>query len=89
MLAPNRIAVYLTALAALGAALAPVVADMDWTSTAGVIAGVLGLVTVVTKWLDGWQAYERDVRQGKTVQHTTHGGASTMAGTTYAGPHAE
>lgn len=88
MLAPNRIAVYLTALAALGAALAPVVADMDWTSTAGVIAGVLGLVTVVTKWLDGWQAYERDVRQGKTA-HTSPGGASGMAGTTYAGPHAE
>lgn len=63
MFAPNRIAVYLTSLAALAAALAPVAADMDWTSTAGLIAGLLGLVTVVSKWLDGWQAYERDTRK--------------------------
>lgn len=62
-LAPNRIAVYLTALAALAGAIAPVLGDMDWTSTAGIIAALLALVTVVSKWLDGWQAYERDVRR--------------------------
>ena len=56
--APNRIAVYLTSIAALAGALAPAVADLDLTSTAGVIAGLLALLGVVRKWLDGWQAYE-------------------------------
>lgn len=55
---PNRIAVYLTALAALLAALAPVVADLDWTSTAGVIAGLLAIAKIVDTWLKGWQQYE-------------------------------
>jgi hypothetical protein len=55
---PNRIAVYLTAIAGLLTALAPVVADLDWTSTAGVIAGFVGVAGVVAKWLDGWQKHE-------------------------------
>lgn len=59
MLAPNRIAVYLTALAAIAGGLAPVVADLDLSSTAGVVAGVFSIVAVARKWLDGWQAYER------------------------------
>ncbi len=58
--APNRVAVYLTSIAALCAGLAPAVADLDLTSTAGVIAGLLALLGVVRKWLDGWQAYESD-----------------------------
>lgn len=65
--APNRIAVYLTALASLAAALAPAVANLDLTSTGGVALGLLGLVAVVNRWLDGWQAYEaaRDGHGGK------------------------
>jgi hypothetical protein len=58
MPAPNRVAVYLAAAAALLGALAPVIADMDWESTAGLIAGLGGIVTVVYKWLDGWQKFE-------------------------------
>ena len=55
---PNRIAVYITALAALAAAVAPVVADMDIASTAGIIGGVLALAGVVSTWLVGWQKFE-------------------------------
>lgn len=55
---PNRIAVYLTALAALAAGLAPAIADLDWTSTAGVIAGLVAILSVVQKWLSGWQQHE-------------------------------
>lgn len=55
---PNRIAIYLTTGAALAAALAPVVANLDWTSTAGVIAGISAITAVVYKWLGGWQAHE-------------------------------
>lgn len=62
-LSPNRVAVYLTALAAFAGALAPVIVDMDWTSTVGVVAGLATLLGVVRKWLDGWQTYERDLRR--------------------------
>lgn len=55
---PNRIAVWLTALAGLLTAISPVVANLDWTSTAGLIAGFVGVVGVVAKWLDGWQKHE-------------------------------
>lgn len=57
---PNRVAVYLTASAALLTALAPAVADLDLTSTATLIAGLAGLVTVVCKWLTGWQTDEQN-----------------------------
>lgn len=39
-------------------ALAPVVADLDLTSTAGVIAGIAAIAAVALKWLQGWQQYE-------------------------------
>lgn len=55
---PNRIALYLTSIAALLVALAPVVADLDWTSTAGLIGGLGAVALVVNKWLEGWQKYE-------------------------------
>jgi len=58
MPAPNRIAVYITAVAALLAAAAPVVADMDISSTVGVVGGVVALAGVVATWLVGWQKYE-------------------------------
>lgn len=55
---PNRIAVYLTALAALAGGLAPVVANLDLTSTIGISAGLVAITAVVYKWLEGWQHYE-------------------------------
>lgn len=58
-LLPNRVAVWLTSLAALSGALAPAVADLDLSSTVGIIGGLAVLLGVVRKWLDGWQAYEK------------------------------
>ncbi len=55
---PNRIAVYLTVAAGLLAALAPVVADLDLSSTASVVAGLTAIVVVVNRWLQGWQQME-------------------------------
>lgn len=55
---PNRIALYLTTAAGLLTALAPVVADLDITSTVGLIGGVGSITLVVRKWLEGWQHYE-------------------------------
>lgn len=58
----GRIATYVGGAGALCAALAPAVANLDLTSTAGLGAGVIALAGVVIKWLDGWQKYEQDVR---------------------------
>jgi hypothetical protein len=59
---PNRIAVYLVAAASLLTALAPAVADLDPTSTASLVAGLVGLVLIATKWLTGWQQHEESQR---------------------------
>ena len=60
--APNRIAVYLTSAAGLATAAAPVIADLDLTSTVVIVGGFAGLAAVVNRWLVGWQADERDKR---------------------------
>lgn len=57
-IAPNRVAVYLTAGAALAGGLAPAVADLDVTSTGGIIAGLAVILGVVNRWLTGWQTHE-------------------------------
>ena len=82
---PNRLATYAAALAALCAAIVPVVADLDWTSTVGIIGGVGALSAVVWKWLDGWQKYEERVAlepilpENQPVQLPTEGGGTTLA----------
>jgi protein-S-isoprenylcysteine O-methyltransferase Ste14 len=55
---PNRIAVYLAAFVGLGTALAPIIADADWTSTAGIIAGGGIILGAIATWLRGWQLFE-------------------------------
>lgn len=54
----NRVVAVLTALLGVAAAIAPVAADMDWTSTIGVITGVGVVAAAALKWLDGWQKAE-------------------------------
>ncbi len=55
---PNRLVAYATALLGLVAALAPVIADLDWESTASVIAGVGVTAAAALVWLNGYQKYE-------------------------------
>lgn len=55
---PNRIAVYMTSVAGLLTALAPVIANLDLTSTFGLVGGFVGAALVVKQWLDGWAKYE-------------------------------
>lgn len=55
---PNRAALILGSVAALLGGAAPLVADMDWESTAGVIAGVIALATYVNNFVTGWQKHE-------------------------------
>ena len=67
-LAPNRVAVYFTVVAAITGGLAPVLADLDLTSTAGVLAGVVAIVAVVQKFLAGWQQYESAIYQADLLR---------------------
>lgn len=72
---PNRVAVWLTAAAALCAGLAPVVADLDVSSTVGVVAAIASVTAVVDRWLKGWQSYE--ARQPVASQSTSTNSTST------------
>lgn len=56
--APNRIAVYLTGLAGLATAIAVPVAELDTSSTVGVVGGLAAIVGVAVKFLEGWQRHE-------------------------------
>jgi protein-S-isoprenylcysteine O-methyltransferase Ste14 len=55
---PGRIATVLAIVAGVAGAVAPAAANLDWTSTAGVIAGTLAIVGAIGKWLTGWQQHE-------------------------------
>lgn len=57
----NRVVAIAAVLVSLGLAILPVALNYDWTSTAGVSAGIGAVVLVTLKWLDGWQQYEERV----------------------------
>lgn len=54
----NRIVILVGSLFALAAGLLPVVANLDWTSTAGVLVSLGAVASFIVKWLDGWQKFE-------------------------------
>jgi len=54
----NRIVAIASVVLSLALAVLPVLADLDWTSTAGVIAGITAILSVTLKWLSGWQQHE-------------------------------
>jgi hypothetical protein len=56
---PNRAASYLAAATALVLGLLPLVGNLDWTSTAGIIASIGAILGIAYKWLDNWGKYER------------------------------
>jgi hypothetical protein len=56
---PNRLAVYITAAGALALGLLPLVGNLDWTSTAGILGAIAAIAYVVREWLHNWGRYER------------------------------
>lgn len=60
MFLPNRIATGLLVVCGLAAAVLPVAGNMDWTSTAGVVAGVGAIAAALVTWLKGWQQNEAE-----------------------------
>lgn len=71
---PNRVAVILTALTGLAGAIAPAVANLDPTSTAGIVAGLGTIAAAVVKWLDGWQKHEAHQANLALVRASRGGG---------------
>lgn len=67
----NRVVAIATAILSLGLAVLPVVGNFDWTSTAGVLAGVIAVLGIAAKWLDGWQKWETN----QSIERTTALGA--------------
>lgn len=57
-MAPNRVVAIAVAILTLILAILPTLASFDWTSTAGILAGIGGVAAVTLKWLDGWQLHE-------------------------------
>jgi hypothetical protein len=56
---PGRVATLLAIVAGLAGAIAPTAANLDWSSTAGVIAGTFAIVGAIAAWLQGWRQHER------------------------------
>lgn len=54
----NRVVAIAATIISLALAVLPVAANMDWTSTAGILAGVIAVLGVTQKWLEGWQKHE-------------------------------
>jgi hypothetical protein len=55
---PGRVATLLAIVAGLAGAIAPAAANLDWSSTAGVITGTVAIVGAIAAWLQGWRQHE-------------------------------
>ena len=66
--APNRIAVYVAALAGLITALLPVVTDLGLAEVASVLGGLLAGTAALLKFLDGWQNMEKAEYQATLIE---------------------
>lgn len=54
----NRIVAIASSVLLLVMALMPVIANFDWRSTAGIMAGIPAVAAIAYKWLHGWQLWE-------------------------------
>ena len=77
MPAPNRIAIYATIALSLVVAVLPVIAEINWQTTASALAGLTAVAAVVLKFLTGWQNMEKaqyqdqlDQRRAVVMQET-------------------
>ncbi len=59
----NRIAIYITAVIDITAALTTVLADLDTSQTGSVVAALAGINALAVMFLRGWQQYERALYQ--------------------------
>lgn len=68
-LAPNRAAIWVTALANVTGALVTMLSSFTIEQTSGVVAGLVGLNTLCVVFLKGWQQYERAGQQDQLTEN--------------------
>lgn len=73
---PNRVVAVAAAVLSLALAVLPVVGNFDWTSTAGVLAGLTAVLGIALTWLNGWQKHE--ARQATPSAWTAGAAAQTL-----------
>lgn len=66
---PNRVVAIAGAVISLALAVLPVLLNFDWTSTAGCIAGIVGVLTVAKTWLEGWQEHEKRLFEADPITY--------------------
>ena len=75
----NRVVAIASAVISLALAILPVAANMDWKSTAGVIAGIVAVLGITQKWLEGWQKHEANVAIGASLRPPDQGDVGPVA----------
>lgn len=68
-LAPNRLAIWITALANITGALVGLLADLGVEQTATLVIAVAGLNTLCVVFLRGWQQFERALQQDNLMEN--------------------
>lgn len=63
----NRIVALAGAIVTLILALLPVIADFDWRSTTGVVAGIIAVLGIVQQFLRGWSNWETAETNARTA----------------------
>jgi hypothetical protein len=75
----NRVAAIFAVVAGVLGALAPIIADIDTASAAGLIAGLLAIVATVDRFLKGSQAHERAQADANAAHRDVVDGAESIA----------
>lgn len=76
-LSPARIASLLAGASVLLGSLAPAIANLDLTSTAGVVMGIVGIVTVLDRFLVGQRSHEARLAVAASATGTTYVASSS------------
>lgn len=75
----NRVAAIFAVIAGVLGALAPIIADIDTSSAAGLIAGLLVIVATVDRFLKGSQAHEHQQALANASHRDELDGAAFIA----------
>jgi hypothetical protein len=76
----NRVVALAGAIVTLILALLPVIADFDWRSTAGIVAGIIAVLGIVQKFLEGWSRWETAETVAQTAVVTAAAAGAQVPG---------
>lgn len=79
-LAPNRLAIWVTALANVTGALIGLLSDLGVEQTATLVVALGGLNALCVIFLKGWQQFERAIQQDQLMENELRYQARAVAG---------